>query len=196
MDKISNNLSRENWIDLALQKLTDEGIDNVSIAGLARDLSVTKGSFYWHFKNREDLIQAMLTRWEETGSKVVFSEVERVGGDAVRRLKHLSDIVIRRYADQLNLELALRDWGRKDSKVANILRREDEKRINYISGLFFEIYGDAKISEAKAWLLFSLFVGEIIISAPIKEQSREDLLWNCLDSVFKDIPAGLDLTPY
>jgi len=188
MDKPVNTLTRENWIDFALQRLTEEGIDKVTITGLARELSVTKGSFYWHFKDRDDLLQAMLVRWEETGSKLVFGEVERVGGDAVRRLKHLSDIVIRRYGDQLNLELALRDWGRKDLKIANILRQEDEKRIDYISGLFVEIYGDVKIAEAKAWLLFSLFVGEIIIAAPMKEQSREDMLWTCLNSVFEDMP--------
>ncbi len=188
MDKSVNTLTRENWIDFALQRLTEEGIDKVTITGLARELSVTKGSFYWHFKDRDDLLQAMLTRWEQTGSKLVFGEVERVGGDAVRRLKHLSDIVIRRYGDQLNLELALRDWGRKDLKIANILRQEDEKRIDYISGLFVEIYGDVKVAEAKAWLLFSLFVGEIIIAAPMKEQSRENMLWTCLNSVFEDMP--------
>ncbi len=188
MDKSVNTLTRENWIDFALQRLTEEGIDKVTITGLARELSVTKGSFYWHFKDRDDLLQAMLVRWEESGSKFVFGEVERVGGDAVRRLKHLSDIVIRRYGDQLNLELALRDWGRKDLKIANILRQEDEKRIDYISGLFVEIYGDVKVAEAKAWLLFSLFVGEIIIGAPMKEQSRENMLWTCLNSVFEDMP--------
>ena len=188
MDKSVNTLTRENWIDFALQRLTEEGIDKVTITGLARELSVTKGSFYWHFKDRDDLLQAMLVRWEESGSKLVFGEVERVGGDAVRRLKHLSDIVIRRYGDQLNLELALRDWGRKDLKIANILRQEDEKRIDYISGLFVEIYGDVKVAEAKAWLLFSLFVGEIIIAAPMKEQSRENMLWTCLNSVFEDMP--------
>ena len=188
MDKSVNTLTRENWIDFALQRLTEEGIDKVTITGLARELSVTKGSFYWHFKDRDDLLQAMLVRWEETGSKLVFGEVERVGGDSVRRLKHLSDIVIRRYGDQLNLELALRDWGRKDLKIANILRQEDEKRIDYISGLFVEIYGAVKIAEAKAWLLFSLFVGEIIIAAPMKEQSRENMLWTCLNSVFEDMP--------
>ncbi len=188
MDKSVNTLTRENWIDFALQRLTEEGIDKVTITGLARELSVTKGSFYWHFKDRDDLLQAMLVRWEESGSKLVFDEVERVGGDAVRRLKHLSDIVIRRYGDQLNLELALRDWGRKDLKIANILRQEDEKRIDYISGLFVEIYGDVKVAEAKAWLLFSLFVGEIIIAAPMKEQSRENMLWTCLNSVFEDMP--------
>ena len=117
MDRPVNTLTRENWIDFALQRLTEEGIDKVTITGLARELSVTKGSFYWHFKDRDDLLQAMLTRWEETGSKLVFGEVERVGGDAVRRLKHLSDIIIRRYADQLNLEEAQAELAEANARV-------------------------------------------------------------------------------
>ncbi|MBL4757871.1 MAG: TetR/AcrR family transcriptional regulator [Rhizobiales bacterium] len=189
MDKPVSKLSREDWIDLARKKLSEEGIDKVSIAGLARDLSVTKGSFYWHFRDRDDLLQAMLARWEETGSEVVFSEVERVGGDPIRRLKHMSDIVFRRYRDQLNFEMALREWGRKDPKILQIIRQEDERRMDYMKGLFAEIYDDPKIAEAKAWLLFSLYVGEIIIAAPMKEQSREELLWNCLESLFEDTPA-------
>ncbi len=185
MDKPLRSLSRKIWINRALQKLTDGGIDKVSIAALARDLSVTKGSFYWHFKDRADLLQAMLEHWEKTGSEVVFKEVDRVGGDGEVRLKHMSGIIFKRYGDQLNLELALRDWGRKDSKIWEIIAREDERRMDYMRGLFGEIYEDPKIAEAKAWLLFSFYVGEIIIAAPIKEQNREELLWACLDSLFE-----------
>jgi AcrR family transcriptional regulator len=183
MDKPISNLSRKDWIDFALQKLSKEGIEKVTIAALARELSVTKGSFYWHFKDRDDLLQAMLARWEETGSEVVFNEVDRVGGDARRRLKHMSDIIFRRYANQLNFEMALREWGRKDAKIRHIIGQEDERRMDYMRGLFSEIYDDPKVAEAKAWLLFSLYVGETIIAAPVKEQNREELMWACLDSL-------------
>jgi AcrR family transcriptional regulator len=190
MDKPLRSLSRKIWINRALQKLTDEGIDKVSIAALARDLSVTKGSFYWHFKGREDLHQAMLEHWGKVGSEVVFKEVDRVGGDGELRLKHMSDIIFKRYGDQLNLELALRDWGRKDPKIWEIIAREDERRMDHMRVLFSEIYRDPKIAEAKAWLLFSLYVGEIIIAAPIKEQSRQELLRACLNSLFESKAAN------
>jgi AcrR family transcriptional regulator len=185
MDKPISNLSRKDWIDFALQKLSKEGIDKVTIAALARDLKVTKGSFYWHFKDREDLLKAMLARWEETGSQVVFSEVKRIGGDAKRRLKHMSDIIFRRYGDQLNFELALREWGRKDPKIRHVIAQEDERRMGYMQGLFAEIYEDPKIAEAKAWLLFSLYIGETTITAPVKKQSREELLWVCMESLLE-----------
>ncbi len=185
MDKPISNLSRKDWIDFALQKLSKEGIDKVTVAALARDLKVTKGSFYWHFKDRDDLLQAMLVRWEETGSEVVFSEVKRVGGDAKRRLKHMSDIIFKRYGDQLNFELALREWGRKDPKIRHFIAQEDERRMDYMRGLFAEIYDDPRIAEAKAWLLFSLYIGETTITAPVKKQNREELLWVCMESLLE-----------
>jgi AcrR family transcriptional regulator len=185
MDKPISNLSRKDWIDFALQKLSKEGIDKVTVAALARDLKVTKGSFYWHFKDREDLLKAMLVRWEKTGSEVVFNEVKRVGGDAKCRLKHMSDIIFKRYGDQLNFELALREWGRKDPKIRYIIAQEDERRMDYMRGLFAEIYADPKIAEAKAWLLFSLYVGETTIAAPVKKQNREELLWVCMESLLE-----------
>ena len=190
MDKPVKSLNRDAWIGLARQRLSEKGIDSVSIAGLARDLSVTKGSFYWHFKDRNDLLQSMLAQWEETGSAVVFSEVDRIGGDAIRRLRHMSDIIFRRYGDQLNFEMALREWGRRDDKIGLLIAREDERRMDYMRSLFAEIYDDTKMAEAKAWLLFSLYVGEIIIAAPIKEQEREELLWTCLESLFENLPSN------
>ncbi len=185
MDKPVSNLSRKDWIDFALQTLSEEGIDKVTVAALARDLKVTKGSFYWHFKDRDDFLQAMLARWEETGSEVVFREVERNGGDAKRRIKYMSDIIFRRYAEQLNFEMALREWGRKDPKLRHVIAQEDERRMDYIRGLFAELYDDPKIAEAKAWLLSSLYVGESIIAAPVKKQNREELLWACLESLLE-----------
>ena len=183
MDKPISNLSRKDWIDFALQKLSREGIDKVTVAALARDLKVTKGSFYWHFKDRKHLLKAMLARWEETGSAVVFNEVERVGGDARSRLKHMSNFIFKRYGDQLNFELSLREWGRKDPEIRHVIAQEDERRMDYIRGLFAEICENPKIAEAKAWLMFSLFIGETMIASPVKEQTREKLLWVCLESL-------------
>ena len=58
-----------------------------------------------------------------------------------------------------------------------------------VFAVFNDIYNDPKIAEAKAWLLFSLYVGEIIIAAPLKEQNREELLWSCLNSLFENADA-------
>ena len=185
MEKPISNLSRTDWIDFALQKLSKGGIDKVTVAALARDLGVTKGSFYWHFKDREHLLKAMLNRWEETGSRVVFNEVERVGGNAKSRLKHMSNFIFKRYGDQLNFELALREWGRKDPEIQHTIAQEDERRMDYLKGLFSEAYDNPKIAEAKAWLMYSLFIGETMIASPVKEQTRENLLWICLESLLE-----------
>ena len=87
-------LSRGGWIDCALDRLAADGIDKVLIAPLARELGVTKGSFYWHFKNKQDLLDAMLTRWESVGTLDIIDQVEMQGGAADARLRRTIDLSI------------------------------------------------------------------------------------------------------
>lgn len=183
MDKPVSNLNRDDWVDAALKLLTDKGVDKVSIAALSRDLSVTKGSFYYHFKDRNDLLQAMLSRWQKTGTEKAIEAVERVGGDAIRRLRHMADITYRGFGAQLRLEFAIRDWGRKDDHVQSAIRQVDKRRMEYLRSLFTEIHGDPKIGETKAWLLYCLFNGENIIAGVRDNKSQEDVMWACLDSL-------------
>ena len=95
----------------------------------------------------------------------------------------MSNFIFKRYGDQLNFELSLREWGRKDPEIRYSIAQEDERRMDYIRGLFAEIYDNPRIAEAKAWMLFSLFIGETMIASPIKEQTREKLLSVCLESL-------------
>ena len=57
-------LRPEDWLNAAQARLVDGGIDAVKIGPLAADLKVTRGSFYWHFRDRNHLLQALLARWQ------------------------------------------------------------------------------------------------------------------------------------
>ncbi len=181
MDKPVNSLNRDDWVDAALAQLTEHGIERVSIAALSRELSVTKGSFYYHFKDRDDLLLTMLDHWRETGTEQALETVERVGGDAARKLRHLADITFRVFGGQMRLELALRDWGRKDERVWAVIQKVDERRMDYLRIQFLEIFGDEKVAEVKTWLLYCLFNGESSITIPPQGQSRTDVMWACFE---------------
>ncbi len=75
--------------------------------------------------------------------------------------------------------------SKKYIESGDFMDQEDERRMDYMRGLFAEIYDDPKIAEAKAWLLSSLYVGETTIAAPVKKQNREELLWACLESLLE-----------
>ncbi len=81
-------LSRETWADAALEALAERGVRAVAVEPLAAALGVTKGSFYWHFRNREELLEAALARWRERGTEDVIRQLEQVR-DPRERLREL-----------------------------------------------------------------------------------------------------------
>src|SRR6266545_111834 len=108
---------RSNWIDQGLRALAAGGPDAVRIEPLARALGVTKGGFYWHFEDRRALLDEMLDAWERRSVDEVIEQVEAGGGDARAKLRRLSGIASA--SDEvLRIDLAIRDWSRRDKAVA------------------------------------------------------------------------------
>ncbi|MBT4017831.1 MAG: TetR/AcrR family transcriptional regulator [Alphaproteobacteria bacterium] len=179
--RIPNNtpsLSRDGWIDSALDRLALDGVDKVLIAPLARELGVTKGSFYWHFKDRQDLLDAMLTRWEGVGTVDIIEQVEKAGGTADERLRRIIELSLEQVS--VRLEPALRQWGRRNKEVRQALRRVDEQRLTYLRQLFGQICQDQSEAEVRSWLLYSLITGRHLIAAKPEHIDRKDLLQSCL----------------
>ncbi|MBT3701915.1 MAG: TetR/AcrR family transcriptional regulator [Alphaproteobacteria bacterium] len=174
----TSSLSRDGWIDCALDRLAVDGIDKVLIAPLARELGVTKGSFYWHFKDRQDLLDAMLTRWEGVGTLDIIDQVEKAGGTADERLRRTIELSIEQVS--VRLEPALRQWGRRDKKVRQALRRVDEHRLAFLRKLFVQLCDNEVEAEARAWLLYSLITGRHLIAAKPAQIKSKDLLKSCL----------------
>ena len=70
-------LTREDWANAALRAIAREGLRAVAVEPMAKRLGVTKGSFYWHFKTRADLIQAAVELWEELGDLAIAKHLRR-----------------------------------------------------------------------------------------------------------------------
>src|SRR5687767_9088254 len=126
---------RSRWIDGGLQALAAGGPEAVRVEPLARSLGVTKGGFYWHFEDRGALLDAMLDRFEQAGVDEVIERVEREGGDARAKLRRLF-AVTSAGGKPFRIELAIRDWARRDKTVAKRLRRVDNRRMDYLRSLF------------------------------------------------------------
>lgn len=163
---------RESWIDEGLRALGAGGPDAVRVEALAKELGVTKGGFYWHFDDRSALLDEMLDRWERMVVDQPIEHVEGAGGDArakLRRLFALADVSVNRY---LKMELAIRDWARRDKAVARRLRRVDNRRMDYMRSLFSEFCPDRDEVEARCLLAFSLFIGSHYIASDNGPHSR------------------------
>ena len=116
----STRTPRSSWIDAGLRALAAGGPDTVRIEPLARDLGVTKGGFYWHFDDRRALLGEMLDAWERTAVDAVIEQIDEAEGDGRAKLRLLFGIATGA-REVLDVDLAVRDWARRDKQVARRL---------------------------------------------------------------------------
>ena len=171
---------RESWIEAALRALGDGGPDAVRIEPLARGLGVTKGGFYWHFDNRRALLDEMLETWERSVIDEVIERIERRGGDARMKLRHLFGLA-GSVRGLIRIELAIRDWARHDTSVARRLRRVDNRRMEYMRSLFGEFCRDEDEVEVRCLVAMSLFVGNVLIAADHGARTRREVMAMALE---------------
>jgi AcrR family transcriptional regulator len=166
---------RTSWIEEGLRALGVGGPDAVRIEKLAHALGVTKGGFYWHFDGRSALLDEMLDAWERVVIDEVIERVESEGGDARAKLQRLFALALSS-GDLLNIELAIRDWARRDEAVAKRLTRVDNRRMAYMRSLYAGFCPDQDDVEARCMLSFALFIGNHFIAADHGPRSRADVL--------------------
>ena len=158
-----------------MRALASGGPDAVRIEALAKTLRVTKGGFYWHFEDRQALLDEMLDTWERVSIDDVIEHVEADGGDAKTRLRRLFAVASssRRLG---KADLAVRDWARRDRKVAARLRRVDNRRMEYMRSLFRGLSPDEDDVEARCVLAMALFIGSPFMAADHGTRSRAEVV--------------------
>jgi AcrR family transcriptional regulator len=166
---------REQWIEQGLQALATGGPDAVRIEALARSLGVTKGGFYWHFDGRRALLDELLDEWERLVVDEVEARVDATPGTARDKLVHLFDIATAAGTPLVRLELAIRDWARRDGSVARHLSRVDTRRVQYMRDLFRALCDDDE-AEVRAVLVMSLFIGGPAIAADFTPRTRRQVI--------------------
>ncbi len=166
---------RTSWIEAGLRALATGGPDAVRIEPLAKALEVSKGGFYWHFDDRRALLEELLDTWERVSVDQVIEHVESEGGDARARLRRLSALATSS-DEPLRIDLAVRDWARRERAVADRLRRVDNRRMAYLRSLFGAFSPDEDDVEARCMVFYSLWIGTHFIAADHGTRSRADVL--------------------
>jgi AcrR family transcriptional regulator len=166
---------RSSWIEAGLRSLAAGGPDAVRIEPLAQALGVTRGGFYWHFDDRRALLEEILDSWERASVDEVIERVESEGGDSRAKVRRLSSLAASS-EEPLKIDLAVRDWARREQTVADRLRRVDNRRMDYLRTLFGAFSPDEDDVEARCMVFYSLWIGSHFIAADHGPRSRADVL--------------------
>jgi AcrR family transcriptional regulator len=179
---------RDSWVGAGLAALAAGGPDAVRVEALAKQLGVTKGGFYGYFADRDALLAAMLDAWERESTDEVIDRVEREGGDPRTRIQHAGRLTFS--SDRLlPIDLAIRDWARRDEAVAGRLRRVDDRRMGLLREMIGTFCLDADEVEARSLLAFCLAIGEHFLAADHGDRTRAQVLARAADLLFSRPPG-------
>ena len=151
-------LARRDWIDAGLELLVGKGVDHVKITRLADALGVTRGSFYWHFKDRDDLLLALVEEWENRNTKALIDVLP----DSEDITEVLLEIFVLWTSDEPfapRLDAAMRDWARRSDTVKQAVSRADSERVKAIAKAFECAGFEASEAFIRARVLYFAQVG-------------------------------------
>jgi AcrR family transcriptional regulator len=170
-------LTPEAWIDAATDVLVDHGIDHVRVDVLATQLGVTRGSFYWHFRDREDLLRRVLKAWQERATDALTRRLEQAHGNSPQQ--QLRDVISlphrgRAAGRAARIELAIRAWARRDAMAREVLDEADASRIAYHAQIFQALGYTPEESRLRAFTLYGLEVAESVLHRQGDAAARHD----------------------
>lgn len=162
-DSPKKRLTRDDWIGRALEVIADLGMDGVSVEALARDLHATKGSFYWHFRDRAALIDAALEYWEHAATVLPIAELSAIA-DPRERLRAL--VALAFGDDRLLLDSALAASS-ADPRVAAVVARVTSLRLAFLEQAYADAGMDPASAHHAAHVAYATYLGQ----APLQRTS-------------------------
>ena len=180
MTKKIGSLTAQDWIDAAYSAIAEDGVGSVAVEPLARRLGVTRGSFYWHFKDRRALVEATLGRWERESTEAVISTTRSIS-DPLERFVRLAEEafdeaprdddaagfdVSRRRA----FELAISDAS-DDPVVRPFLRRVTERRIGYVEECYRALGLPPEEAGHRALMAYAAYVGTVRLFRDVPDRA-------------------------
>ena len=166
-DTANTRLSVDDWIRAGYAVLAAEGIKSLKIDRLCEFLSVTKGSFYWHFDGMPSYRRALVDAWAELRDedRRAFEDLGSLPSRE-RLAKMMTALVSPR---QWTLERAMREWARSDEAVAESVRASDRRVLHAVRTAFLDHGFDAAEADVRATAVFAAGIGLLHLSGVVSD---------------------------
>lgn len=167
-------LGERDWIEAAFAHIAKANVDDIRIEELARELGVTKGSFYWHFRNRQHLVERVLEHWMERATVHITRWARAEAPSPAERLVRLLSLPANTPPDKrgAEIELAVRSWARRERLAADTVRRVDAMRSEYFLELMHDLGFEGPAATARATAAQAFMLGESLLKLEGGRESR------------------------
>ena len=160
--RMNDRLTKSDWIAHGLRTLAKDGAGALKVGPMAAALKVSRGSFYWHFRDIADFRSQLLQSWQEISTDQVIQDLDARQGEP-DRLKHL---MRQAFGGTRKLDRAIRSWAADDEDVARIVAAVDGRRVARIAGLLAEAGVDGERALHRAAFLYWAYLGQAVVMDP------------------------------
>ena len=171
-NRLSRGASKADWLEAALSILDCGNVSNITIEGLARTLGISKSGFYWHFKNRDDLLRAILDYWVHEITEVITENTELVTLDPKARLRVTAEMILKH--DFVRYEIGIRQWAMQNPGVAKAVKKVNRIRLVFVSQALEELGFRGDDLEMRAMLFVCYHTWESEMFREVSEKRRRD----------------------
>jgi len=159
---MNDRLTKSAWIRHGLRTLTLDGPNALKVGQMSISLKVSRGSFYWHFRDIADFRAQLLQRWRRISTDLVIRDMDARQGEPDR----LKRLVRRAFSGSRRLERAIRSWAAEDEEVAAAVASVDARRVDHIAKLLVDAGVDARRALPRAAFMYWAYLGQAIVMEP------------------------------
>lgn len=161
--------SQEGWLEAAYDSLLESGVDSVKILPLAKRLNLSRTSFYWFFKDREELLNALIARWREKNTGNLVKQSEAYAESLAEAMLNVFDCWVNKDLFDSQFEFAVRSWALQSPDIQAEVHEADQARMEALSRMFMRFGYEAGPADVRARTTYLVQIGYISM------QSKEDL---------------------
>jgi AcrR family transcriptional regulator len=151
--------TRDDWLDLALSALALEGVHHVTVLNLSERLGVSRSSFYWYFKNRDELLDALLDRWDRLNTRSIVAQAEEPAATVTEAVCNVFRCWVNPAIFSPRLDFAVREWARRSAHVRRTLDSSDRVRTEALKALFVRFGYEDEDAFVRARVLYYMQIG-------------------------------------
>lgn len=161
--------SQESWLEAAYRSLLESGVDSVKILPLAKKLNLSRTSFYWFFRDREELLGALVARWREKNTGNLVKRSEAYAETLAEAMLNVFDCWLDTELFDARFEFAVRSWALQSDEILAEVRQADEARLEALRRMFIRFGHCETAADVRARTTYLVQIGYISM------QSDEDL---------------------
>ncbi|APG83537.1 TetR/AcrR family transcriptional regulator [Sinorhizobium americanum] len=173
MEQVSNDSgwrgSQEGWLEAAYESLLEAGVDSVKILPLAKRLNLSRTSFYWFFKDREELLAALIGRWRDRNTGNILKQSEAYAESLAEAMLNVFDCWLNKELFDSKFEFAVRSWALQSDEILAEVQKADQVRLEALKRMFMR-FGHSEITaDVRARTTYLVQIGYISM------QTQEDV---------------------